>query len=137
MWGLFLIYIFATFWVGTAPEEIVWESRLTDENKEQKERRQEKLDGTFGISTQPTLEKLEYKVNSSPLTIFLQKFHLIRLLACDFPHMHMQIVKNEHVAWWKTKTSSNFMEQEKIHLKKIASLRKKKKKSKQNFVYTL
>ncbi|KAL8603967.1 hypothetical protein ACOMHN_039011 [Nucella lapillus] len=36
--------------------------RLKDENRHQKRRRQEKLDGTFGTHTQPQLEALEYKM---------------------------------------------------------------------------
>ena len=38
------------------------DTRLRDENRREKQMRQDKLDSTFGTHTQPTLEKLEYKV---------------------------------------------------------------------------
>lgn len=50
--------------------------RLKDENRHEKQRRQEKLDSTFGTHTQPTLEKLEYKVNSFVFSLLFIKCKL-------------------------------------------------------------
>ncbi|KAK7115152.1 centromere protein N-like isoform X1 [Littorina saxatilis] len=49
--------------VTSEDKERETDERLMDENREEKQSRQERLDSTFGTHAQPTLEKLEYKLD--------------------------------------------------------------------------